>query len=159
MKRAWIELVIGFLLLAAAMLVWARVTKSSARAPRVDRKTLVAEVKSTLEHALSRASLSDEQKAQLERARGILREAAHARRAGQPVDQRRVNEAGAIMQSLLESGTFRPEDRRQIECGLESLREFDRVEQARERKSRREALIQQLGLPLGLLADLAVESL
>lgn len=156
-RAAW-ELLIGMLLLAAVVYGFHTSRKVSA-APKPDRNTLVAQLRQDMDRAIANANLTADQRAKLTEARATIRETEAAKKKGLQVDQARRNAAAETLRQLLASDAFRPADRQAVERTMESLGDLHRVEQARRRQLRRDSLVQQLGYPLGLLADYAAASL
>lgn len=159
MRRAWVEIAIGLALLAAVAAYWVRAYTAMSAAPKSSRPALVAVLKGDFDRAVQAAALQPRQQKQLADARATLREAGALRGAGKAVDPARMRAASRTLETLLSSGAFRDEDRRQIARDRKALRALDRQEMARDRQALRAAFVQQLGLPLGLLADLAAKNL
>ncbi len=156
MKRAWFELVIGMTLLAMASGLFFYSRSAAARAPKADRQTLVAKLKADMAQAVSRASLTEDEKAKLAESRRRLREASAAKAAGKPYDQKCARDASETIHQIMESRVFAGQDRSDIDRTIAALHELEKQEQARRRRAN---FVEELGYPLGLLADFAVENM
>ncbi len=120
---------------------------------RANAEVLRARLVSEVDGAVERSRLAPEQRRAFRQAGLDLKALLQARRLGESVDRTRVDSLRQSINEMLDSGAFRPEDRARINQLMEDLRSAARAEQAR---LRRETLVRQLGLPLGLLADWAV---
>ena len=75
-----------------------------------------------LEGAMSRAHLTDAQKAQLQADDDILRSNIRLKASGADVDRSQVVKAVKDLRNLTRSGTFLPEDQRKLEADIQALR-------------------------------------
>ncbi len=156
MKRIWLELVIGVALLAIAGGLFFYSRSVAARARGNDRQTLVAKLRSDVAQAVSHASLTEDEKARLVEARRRLREASAARDAGKPYDKECARQSEETLRQIMDNRVLKGQDRSEIDRTLAALRELERREEARRRRAN---FVQQLGFPLGILADFAVEAM
>jgi hypothetical protein len=158
MRRTVGQIVLA-LALVAGIVYWATPAGNVAAAPEPDRKTVLTDLRLSLTHAMDNASFDAQQKSQLAAARKILRQAEAARQKNQPVDADQVREARNELRQLMKSDAVHGNDRASIQRGIQQLHEVDQLEAVRKRQVRRDTLVQQLGYPIGILADLASEKM
>ena len=119
----------------------------------VDRKQMQQRLKQEISAAIEHSSLSAEEKARFNAARAEFRDLMKAQREGEPVDQQRLSAAAETLKSVLSSSSIPKADRERIQ---QSLHVADAMWREHRAKTRREALVAQLGYPMGLLADMVV---
>jgi hypothetical protein len=118
----------------------------AARRPSELRQQLHGEIMA----ALGRSILRPEQKAAFVRQSQELRELGSRRRAGQPVDEARIEVLRRQLLETLESGAFRGVDRDRI---YQLMREMRSAQTELRIRARREEFVKRFGLPVGLLAE------
>jgi uncharacterized protein HemX len=118
-----------------------------------DRAQMQHRIKQEVTQALQNSSLSAEEKRIFEAARTEFKQLIKAQREGQKVDQERLQAASETMRKVLTGNAIRPDDRTRLEASFHVAEALRREERAR---ARREALVAQLGYPMGLLADMVV---
>ncbi len=100
--------------------------------------------------ALGRSTLTPEQKATFVERGAELRAVGSRRRAGQPVDEARIEILRQQLRRTLDSGAFRGADRDRI---YQLMREVRTAQTEVQIRARRAEFIKQFGLPVGLLAE------
>lgn len=100
--------------------------------------------------ALDRSTLNPEQKTAFVQQGRELRELGSRRRAGQPVDETRVEVLRHELRRTLESGAFRGADHDRI---YQLMREVRTAQTEVQIRARRAEFVKQFGLPVGLLAE------
>jgi hypothetical protein len=119
----------------------------------VDRGRVQERLQHDVADALQNSSLSASEKQSFLTARNEFRQLIKAQREGQTVDKERLGVVSGIVKSVITGPAIRPEDRARIQQTLQIVDAMWREERAR---ARREALVAQLGYPMGLLADMVV---
>ena len=144
----------ALLIAVTIVAVWIGSEKSSQA--NVDREAAYKQLRESVQLALNNCSLNEEQRSQLDAARKELKLLHQARREGKAIDEARLQACGKKIRVLFDSGAFHPEDLHRIEDAVKQLKTVERQFEERQKQARREALVEQLGLPFGLLAEAAV---
>jgi hypothetical protein len=126
---------------------------SGASQTPVDRGQVQERLQHDVANALRNSRLSASEKQNFLTARHEFRQLIKAQRDGQAVDKERLAAVSGIVKGVITGPAIRPEDRARIQQTLQIVDAMWREERAR---ARREALVAQLGYPMGLLADLVV---
>ena len=140
--------VLGVLLALAVLLAGGPATSS---APAPDRKTLGAQVRTGIEEALQQADLDDADRCEIAAARAELAEMHRARREGLAVDPDRLRRASEKVRADLER-VLPQSEWASIRSNIDTLRKLHQAELERRKQARRDAFVEELGWPLGMLA-------
>ncbi|MBK9167452.1 MAG: hypothetical protein IPM24_08290 [Bryobacterales bacterium] len=137
------------ILLAVAVLWIGSATE--ANAPVQDRKALGMQVRAEIEGALRQADIDEADRCEIEAARAELAEMHRARREGLPVDPQRLRQASEKVQADL-ARVLPAAEWAKIRDDVDVLRKMHQAELERRKQARRDAFVEELGWPLGMLA-------
>ena len=121
--------------------------------PHDNRKQMQERLRQEVASALDHSSLTATEKQNFLAAREEFRRLIRAQREGIAVDPARLKQVSETVRGTLTGPSIQPADRARIQ---ETLMIIDTMWREQRAKMRREALVAQLGYPMGLLADMVV---
>lgn len=143
------------LVLAAAWML-PRIVHVSANAPQQDCAILSRQLRQEVDRAFAHASLTAEEHTEIVVVRTRVRELAQLRRDGKLKDHTALKTELTRLRSFLDAAPA--QYRRDVSATLAALKTCEAYQIERKKTELREALIEELGLPLGLLAYYAASS-
>jgi len=156
MKLRYKFAMVAFALLVAATLLVPRMMQVSANTPVQDCMVLSGQLRWQVDQAFAHARLTEAQQTEVAQVRQRVRELAQFRRDGALKNHDELKAESARLRAFLDAAPA--QFQREVASTLESLKACEESQIERKKAALREALIQELGLPLGLLAYYATNA-